>query len=230
MAQRDSALDEDPIFWTSTKPGYNDRDRERVRMIKGKKVHEKFPQMGHVGEPRNKRRAPGVRFIYMINDCGNEVPVVMTTAAAHSDSTGPFAQYQMLKARHFGWFHTGDCPCALLKTGRLTPDHIVDRRLLEVEAACEPGQFNRDEPCPHAQAEQIARQAAHKAREDERLGSYKDQGERMIEAQREQTAALIAAIQSVIADAASAKRSPEEIQAIVKAVISESKGGKGKNE
>lgn len=190
--QYDSAMEEDPIFWTSTRPGYNDRDRERVYMKAGRRVREKIPQTGHIGEPRSKRKAPGLRFLYMIRHDGHEGAIVLTNAAAHLDPNTGWGQYQLMKARFLGWFASGDCPAALLGTGRLKPDHIVNKSIIG-QLPCEQGTYDRDNPCKHTKLEQAARREQNA--EDDRVMAiqYKDQGQKMLEAQAEQTKQIIEA-------------------------------------
>lgn len=174
-------FEREPCFWTSTTPGYNNRDRQRTFMKDGKKVTERFPQRGHAGDYEDRRRAQGTRYVRLIDHYGFEIFHTLTNAAAHLDPTAPFGQYQMAKARHFGWFQPGACPCALLTTGEMRPDHIVAREILK-DQACPPGSYSYESPCKHSVAERAARQAANKAVQDERELKMKGQSVKHLEA------------------------------------------------
>ncbi len=229
--QREVSLAEEPIFWTSTIPGFSEQDRRRVRMINGRMVEEKHPQIGHTGDIRDRKRMAIARFVYMINHYGNEIAMVLTTAAAHADANSSFAQYQWRKARAHGWYHTGDCPCALLKTGRLSDDHIPPELVREFNSTepCKPGEFKRDHPCPHSIKLQKARQRMHAEAEAIRLEPFKTDGKRLIEAQNAQTEALVSMMREAIA--ANGARSNDEIREIMKSVIAEQRAAaKGNKE
>lgn len=182
--------DREPIFWTSSRAGYNDADRQNTRMVGGKRVLEKFPQHGHVGDYDNKQKAGGQRFVYMIRHDGHEVAVCLTNAAAHLDPNSAYGQYVRMKARFLGWFGVADCPVAMLMIGRMHGDHFADKRLLDARP-CTSHDHTRAKPCPHAIAEKAARVEQHNIAEAERNASYKDANDKMIEAQNAQTAAII---------------------------------------
>ena len=59
-----------PIFWTSTIPGYNDADRQRVRFDDGERIVERIPQRAHIGDYENRKRAPGVRSVRVVRHDG----------------------------------------------------------------------------------------------------------------------------------------------------------------
>lgn len=181
--------DREPIFWTSVRPGYNDADRQRPMMVDGKRVLEKFPQHGHVGDYDNKKRAGGQRFVYMIRHDGHEAAIVLTNAAAHLDPNTPYGQYVRMKARFLGWFGVADCPVAMLMICRMQPHHFVDKTLLDARP-CNT-QHTRAEPCPHAIAEKAARVAQNNRIAAEREVAYKDANGKLIEAGAAQTAAII---------------------------------------
>ena len=176
-------FDREPCFWTSPTPGYNTADRQRTFMKDGKRVTERFPQKGHAGDydDPNRRKASGTRYIRVIDHYGNEIFHTLTNAAAHLDHTAPFGQYMLGKARAFGWFMPGQCPCALLSTGELHRDHLVDRSLMSA-TACQPGSYSYENQCPHSKAEQAARKAQNKAVQDEREARTKGDGMRQLEA------------------------------------------------
>lgn len=208
-----TVFEREPIFWTTTKPGYNDADRQIMRMVNGRRVVEKFPQHGHVGDYDNKQKAPGQRFIYVITHHGNEIAMCLTNGASHLDPNSGYGMYMKRKARFLGWFPPGGCPVVLVQSGELQPDHIVDKSILKGQP-CEPDKHSRRNPCKHSIAEKAARVAQHNRDESERLANYKGDGERLIEAQRDQTAAIIDVLKTAIAD----RESPERMAALIKGI------------
>lgn len=200
-------MDREPIFWVSTSNGSNARERERIVMKDGQKRIERFPQRGHQGDYDDKRPANGVRSYLMVRHDGHTIHMAMTNAAAHLDPTTTFGQYQLAKARHLGWFRLGQCPCAMLLTGDLVADHIVNKAMLK-EAPCAPGTYTPSKPCPHALAEQAARQKSHGAYEAKRMAGFKDATEKLVEAGNEQTEKLIGAITDAIAGKTKGKATP----------------------
>lgn len=201
MSHPRADFEREPIFWTTTKPGYNNADRQSERMVNGRRVIEKFPQHGHIGDYESPTKAPGVRFVYMITHVGHEIPMVLTCGASHLDPNNPFGKYQLQKARFLGWFPPEACVLALLTNGDLHENHIVEASLLASDLApCryEQGRYSRFDMCEHSLAEKMARRMRHNIDEAERLASYKDSGEKMIEAQREQTEKLVAALRGEI--------------------------------
>lgn len=223
---RPTALEREPIFWTMATPGYNDDDRQRVRMVNGRRVLEKFPQHGHVGDYENPKKAPGVRFVYMINHGGFEIAMPLTNGASHLDPGSNYGRYMRRKAAFLGWFPPGMCPIALVQSGDLDAErHIVCKEMLADEP-CEPGRHSRSNPCKHALSEKNARHEQHRRDEAERLASYKDPGEKLIEAQREQTTALC----DTLREAINAKRDPAEMAALVEAIREGMRPTKGKRD
>lgn len=200
-------MNREPIFWTTTTPGYNASDRERRVWVddvlpNGKKIRkqatEKFPQRGHLGDYETRFQAPGERWMLVVRHDGHEVRAVLTNGAAHMDSATGYGQYVRAKARALGWYDPRQCPCALLATGGLQPEHIVSE---EVKAAepCRPGAYDpKKERCPHSIAEKAARMAATKEIQDQREIAFKTKEDKLLEvmreqleAQRAQTAALV---------------------------------------
>jgi hypothetical protein len=199
-----SEFEREPIFWTSTRPGYNQRDREIVRFEDGRRIVEKVPQRGHQGDYENRKtdsRCARARWLHVVTDKGNWIRMVLTNAAAHFDANTDWGQYQRAKARYFGWFPVWSCPLALLSTGELKRGQIVDRSLLE-QKPCEPGSYSEQKPCPHCVSETDARRARHAADEVERYKNYVDATEKTISANRqdmrEQTETLAKAIASAL--------------------------------
>ena len=142
-------MEREAIFWTSTSAGYNTRDREKSRMEGGRKVVEKVPQRGHQGDYESRRPARGVRYITVVRHEGHRVSLVLTSAAAHLDHNTPQGQYQLAKAKHHGWYQIGQCPCALLVTGGMLPEHFVDKKVAK-DKPCEHGVYSGAKPCRHA--------------------------------------------------------------------------------
>ena len=153
-----SEFDREPCFWTSPTPGYNTRDRQRSFMVDGELRTERHPQRGHQGDYENRLKAQGTRYIRVVDHHGHEIFHTLTNAAAHLDHTAPFGQYMLAKMRYLGWFMPGQCPCALLTTGEIKPNHIVDKSLLSAKP-CAPSSFSYENQCPHSISERKARMA-----------------------------------------------------------------------
>jgi hypothetical protein len=186
----------EPIFWTSTVPGYNTADRERRTIRDGKEVVERVPQIGHQGDYEHKSLAQGIRYIEVVRHEGHIINQVLTNAAAHLDINTGWFQQQRGKALYWGWYPIATCPVALLRTGELQPRHIKDASLLNAQP-CEHGTYDREHRCPHSISEQAARSKWWATAEAERVAAYKDPTDRMIEAGREQSRELA----NVVADA-----------------------------
>lgn len=193
-----NAFQREPIFWTSTIPGYNDSDRMRTFMRDGKRVTVRYPQRGHVGDYENKQKAPGDRFLWMIDHHGFEFAMVLTCAAAHLNAHDGYGQDRMRKARHFGWYMPGQCPCALMATGELSPDHIVDRSLIG-QQPCEPGTYSFERRCKHSLSERAARAAQNKAIQDERELAMKPDAAKSVEATQALTEKLVETVTAALA-------------------------------
>jgi hypothetical protein len=180
-----AAFNEVPIFWTTTQAGYNDSDRTRRYMRNGKRVVEKLPQSGHVGDYNDKRRARGTRFVKMIDSAGNEMAITLTNAAAHMDPNTGYGQNVRAKARHFGWYAIGECPCALIATGEINREAFMVDSVRDGQP-CSRDSFKGDHldtMCPHAKAERQARMDANKAREQEREEKVKTNESKLLEQQ-----------------------------------------------
>ncbi len=188
----------EPIFWTSTTPNYNERDRMRVSVVDGEQVVERVPQKGHQGDYDDRRPARGIRFFNVVRSDGHIAPLVLTNAAAHMDHTSPYGQHMTAKARFYGWFRPGACPCALLATGELGRNHIADKSIIGAQA-CQPGTYSEKEMCPHALAELAARRKRHEDRENAREANFRTKEDKILDGQRQQTEALTKAMETVIA-------------------------------
>lgn len=172
-----------PIFWTTTEPNFNDRDRHKRYMKNGKRVVEKVPQSGHVGDYNEKRRAQGTRYITMVNGVGNTFSMVLTNGAAHMDPNTAYGVYVKRKARALAWFGIGECPCLLIANNEVDPDGFMSDECRTGEP-CKRGSFKGtdiDTMCPHAKAERAARMTAHAEIEAERAEKMKGKEDRILE-------------------------------------------------
>ncbi len=187
------AEDREPCFWTSTRPGFNNRDRERTRFEDGKKIVERVPQRGHQGEWDNRRAARGVRSVRVVGHDGHVIDAVLTNAAAHLDHTTPYGQYQMAKWRHLGWYPISTCPLARLAVGEMRPDHFHNQSILK-ERPCEPGSYNEQNRCKHSLSEEAARKKTRAAEHADLERNYRDPSEKIADATRAQTEAIVRAL------------------------------------
>jgi hypothetical protein len=190
-------FERETIFWTSTRPGYNDRDRQKVTFVDGKRVVERVPQRGHQGDYENRRPARGIRSVDVVRHDGHRVHCCVTNGAAHLDDNTEWAQYMRAKWRYFGWYPIGSCPLALVLTGTMRKSHFVDQSLLS-ERPCEHGTFSVDKPCKHALAEWRARQKQQAAVMDEVEKNFRDPNEKIVDATREQTQAIVGAVTAAL--------------------------------
>jgi hypothetical protein len=193
-------FEREPIFWTSTKPGYNDKDRTRVRFENGKRIVERVPQRGHQGDYENRRPARGIRSVRVVRHDGHVVDSVLTSGAAHLDHSTPQGQYIQAKWRHFGWFPLGSCPLAMMLSGQIQRDHL---HMLQHNPAfadltpCAHGVAKESDPCPHALAELEARRASRRADAKQVEATFADREQRLLDAQRDNNREL----GQIIADA-----------------------------
>jgi hypothetical protein len=194
-----NVMNREAIFWTTTTPGYNDSDRQRMvvvdDVVRGKPVKkravEKFPQRGHLGDYEDRRTAPGERWMLVVRHDGHEVRAVLTNAAAHMDSATGYGRYVRGKARALGWFDPGQCPCALLLTRELDADQVVSEEVRN-GTPCAPNTYNRTNRCPHSIAEKNARMEVTRAITEDREEAMKSKEDKVLEALKEQTEALTA--------------------------------------
>jgi len=129
---------------------------------------------------------------------GHIVPLLLTNAAAHL-THGPYAQYQLNKGKHFGWYPEGACPCALFIAGELKGDNVVSAEVRNGKP-CEPGSHSQAKPCPHDLAERAARRDQWNADQAERMAGFRDKEEKAQEAQRTINKELVADVANAIAD------------------------------
>lgn len=196
----------EPCLWlTTSDPNNGEQFRTRTRMIKGRKVTEKVPQHGHDGDYENRTKAKGRRYIMIVRHEGHVVPLMLTNAAAHLTS-GPYSANMLTKARKFGWYPAGACPCRVLASGELTLDHFVSD---EARAGVPCGDHVRstiDEPCPHDVAERVARAKQWGVDHAERMAAFRDPDEKRDEMQRAANADLVTNVANAVAErVASAK-------------------------
>lgn len=194
-----SQIEREPCFWTSTRPGYNSKDRELVSFVDGKRIVERVPQRGHQGDYEDRRPARGIRSVRTVRSDGHTVHMVLTNGAAHLDHTTQFGQYQNAKAEHLGWYPVGSCPLARLANGQLQPQHFRVQSMLK-ETPCAPKSYSEKSPCKHSIAEELARKAAWASGEMAELEhKFKNSSDKLAEAQRDQTSALVGAITAAMA-------------------------------
>jgi hypothetical protein len=196
----------EPIMWVNASQA-NYRGAERSKMVNGRKVTERVPARGFDGDPDAKRPARGVRSVRLVRHEGHIVDMVLTNGAAHLDPNTEWGQYQKAKARFMGWFPLGSCPCALLTTGEMTADHMVDRATAR-ELPCAPGSYSEQAPCKHALAEIDARRAQCLVDTKDREHTFRDAGERQIDAIGKQTEAIVQAVGDALGNKAKSKVTP----------------------
>ena len=170
----------EPIFWTSTIPNYSDKDRVFERMENGKRIRERIPQRGHVGEYDNYTMANGIRFIRVIRHDGHIVDSVLTNGAAHTDHTSPYGQFIQMKHRKLGWFGIAECPCALVMAGHFSPDVLAFAGNRDAQP-CDPGALKPGQMCTHAKAELNARRGIHNEVMAEKEEGSKSKDDKLIE-------------------------------------------------
>ncbi len=190
-------MNREAIHWSTTTNDSNRRERERVTMVNGERRVERLPQRGHLGDYDDKRPAPGQRSVKVLRDSGQEINMVVTSSAADLNPNTTFGMYQKAKAKHFGWLPLAMCPCALHLAGEMDAAHFADKSIV-ASKPCARGSFSEKEPCAHLVAEKAARIKRHAAISARRDAGFKDSGEKMIEAQREQTTALVGALKDAI--------------------------------
>jgi len=202
-------FDREPCFWTSNSPGYNTNDRQRTFMKNGVKCVERHPQRGHAGDYENRLKAPGTRYIRLVDHHGHEIFHTLTNAAAHLDHTAPFGQYMLAKARYLGWFMPGQCPVALLATGEMKRNHFVDQSLIG-QAPCDPKSCSYENQCQHSLAERAARMAVTKATHDKREKAMKGDATLNLEATQAMTKTVTEAVTKLVEIQAAEKKGKTE--------------------
>lgn len=181
----------EPTFWIVDHPEYNKPDRESFVLSSGKRVRVKHPQGAHQGsyEQPIRVRGEGTSYLTVVKTNGNAVFYKLTSGAADVNVDSDYARERRQKMRACGWYPLAACPVSLLKNGELQPGHFFDASLLDA-MPCDHGTYSLAKPCPHALAEQVARVAANNA-----IGEQQELASRnkLVEAQKAQTAALVEA-------------------------------------
>lgn len=205
-------MNREPIFWTTTSPGYNDSDRQRAVTyddvdpetgeVTKRRGIEKFPQRGHLGDYEDRRTAPGDRWMLVVRHDGHEVRAPLTNGAAHMDSATGYGQYMRTKARALGWFDPRQCPLSLLQVGGLQDEHIHERSIIGQHACTRTGR--EKDRCPHSIAEKKARALNTRKIQDQREQAFRTKEDKMLEmmkmqidAQNAQTAAIVERLNAV---------------------------------
>lgn len=193
----------DPILWVGK------AQRTRRIVVDGEQRTERIPQRGHAGNSDydEPKLAPGKRWELYVKGDGNACRVPLTNAAAHLDDTTPYGQMVRAKARFLGWYPLGSCPCALVLTGELRANHFASKEVARSEP-CRPRTYSVEDPCPHALAEQEARQAAHSLVDAKRCKNVQADVERLLSAQKEQTKEIVSGLRDAVLDIATAMRPP----------------------
>jgi hypothetical protein len=218
--------DHEPIFWQTTKTSTADyrgaqrlvrKDGELVYDELGNPVRERHPAIGHDGSSHYKNPTPDARcraqrFRTVVRHDGNVVFQTMLTAAA-ADPNDEYVKYQNAKARFYGWFPLGSCPCALLANSELTPNQIVDKSILEA-SPCPPRSYDVNKPCPHALSEREARLARHLRNEGIRGEKFRSEAEKLMGQTREANEKLAKDVAQNVA-AATVEANRELIQELV---------------
>jgi len=217
-------MEREAIFWTSTTPGYNDRDRIRVSADEnGMQRVERIPQRGHLGDPDDRRPAPGVRAVVMVDHYGNSKFVALTNGAAHLDPNTPYGQHMMAMARFWGWYKLDECPCALIAVGQIHESRIVDRDLVRgpdgestpKNTPCQPGTYSEAHPCQHVRAEKKARMDRNARLEQAKEDQYKTEERKRFETQQTNHGELMAKLTEAIATTAANNNSGELIKSLI---------------
>jgi hypothetical protein len=192
-----NGIQREPCFWLTTSEDAN-RERTRTRMVGGRKVTERLPQHGHEGDYENKRKARGRRYIMVVRHEGFIVPLLLTNAAAHL-THGPYAQYQLNKGKHFGWYPEGACPCALFVAGELTADQAVSNEV-KTGTPCEPGTHSAQKPCKHDLAERAARTKQWNEDQAEKMAAFQDREDKHAAQQRALNKELVLDVANAVAE------------------------------
>lgn len=218
MAELASTAGTEPILWQSTKLAQNDADRQTiVANPDGTTTVIRHPQHGHIGSYENRQRVAGSRYANVLTNVGNIVPLVMTNAAADTNSAGQYGQMMRAKAKYLGWFSPGMCPIALIAVGELDPAKVFAKGLLEERTPCERGTHDEARPCPHTLAEIRARRSAHEADQKRRAEEYKSESDK---AQAEANANASKMLEQMVAQGASQSAMMAMFADFMKAVMS----------
>lgn len=186
-------MERESILWNTTASAGGNRGATRVSDRNGRKVIERVPARGHQGDYENRRPARGTRFIDILCHDGHEISMTLTNGAAHLDPSTPYGQYQMAKARFYGWIPMDSCPVAMLITGQLKKGQFCDESVAS-GSPCQHGTFSRTSPCKHYLAERIARRDRNKQENDEREHNYRSESDKLVDASHAQTEKIVDAL------------------------------------
>jgi len=193
----------DPILWVTTNPGdmNNTHPRRTLRTQRpdGTVVVERVPQRC---SDNNDYDNPSVktnykRWVRVVKQCGTEVRIPITNAAAHTDPNTGYAAHLREKCIAFGWYTYGKCPVAEILGGEHDRRAFISPEVLEAVAkgvACVPGTFSEAKPCPHCLAEKAARSARHLAEWKTREHAVLTEAEKQNVSTQKQTAEALQAI------------------------------------
>ncbi len=178
------------------------RDHERIGE-RGRRIVEKVPQTATFGESGSPTAAP-TRWRSVVDPYGNDVRVVITTAAADIDVDGPYARRMRQKWRFYGWYEKGLCPCALYLNGDLHENHFVSASVLaaaKAQQACAPGSYSVRKPCAHSIEEMNARKVQNAEQTAQRMRGFKSESDRMIEANAKNSQEIVTGVAGAMAGA-----------------------------
>lgn len=194
----------EPILWQSTKLSANDADRQTiVTNPDGTTKVIRHPQHGHIGSYENRQRAFGMRYANVLHHNGNVVPLVLTNAAADTNSGGEYGNLMRAKALHHGWFSPSQCPIALLANAQLDPKLVRAKALLQERTPCDRASYDESNPCVHTRAEQDARRAQHDAEQRRKADENKSEADKALAEANSNTAKLL---EQVVAQGQSANQ------------------------
>jgi hypothetical protein len=203
---------------------------KRVRVLNdaGQPLIEKIPQGAHFGTPATGLRNANVRtFVKVMTATGDEANVRISHGAAH-DNTGDnsYERYMLgIKGRGEGWIQAGSCPVMLAMNADVPVHKIVSpevRKDIEASRPCNHNMLGiRNPPCPHYEAEQIARLDVRQKRHEAQIAAAKTEEAKLLEGQvavQERTAAaltdavkgLVGAVQEIREDKATAPTKGEK--------------------
>jgi hypothetical protein len=188
----------EPILWGNIARRTLERRDER-----GRRIIERVPQTATVGDYDDPRRADP-RYRIVVDSYGNELRVVITTAAADVSIDGNYARRQRQKWRVDGWYEKGSCPVALYLAGDLQMDHLVATDVVAAakeRRACDPTSHDVRKPCPHALAELDARRVRNAEEDAERQKNFRSESDKLIEANAKNSADIISGVAGAMAGA-----------------------------
>ena len=85
------------------------------------------------------------------------------------------------------------CPLARLANGEMKPGHFHNKTILK-DRPCEPGSYSESNRCKHSLLEEEARKKTRAIAAAELEKNYRDPSEKIVDATRAQTEALVKAL------------------------------------